>query len=108
MTAIPDDIMKVAEKALLDSAAQILKQDAVVVIAEAIKSEIDKAEAERDALREERDRIERNRDMWKGQVERQADTISRLRKLATHSSNCGYRFGHDCDCDLSALGREGA
>lgn len=30
------------------------------------------------------------------------ETVGRLRKLATHADNCGYRFGHDCDCDLSS------
>ena len=29
--------------------------------------------------------------------------VGKLRKLATHSSNCGHRFGHDCDCDLSTI-----
>ncbi len=28
-----------------------------------------------------------------------------LRKLATHASNCGHRFGHDCDCPLSSLSK---
>jgi hypothetical protein len=30
-------------------------------------------------LAAERDRIERNRDMWKGQCERQADSLRQLR-----------------------------
>lgn len=35
-----------------------------------------------DQLRAENERIERNRDMWKGQVERQAEELTSLRKDA--------------------------
>lgn len=51
-------------------------------------------------LAEERDRIERNRDMWKGQVERQAEQIAKLREaLAECEDYFDNRADADCDQD---------
>jgi len=49
-------------------------------------------------LAEERDRIERNRDMWKGQVERQAEQIAMMRAAL---DECEDYFDNraDADCD---------
>ncbi|CDM57637.1 putative predicted protein [Rhizobium favelukesii] len=41
---------------------------------------IDDAKKDIATLAADRDRIERNREMWKGQVERQSETISQLRE----------------------------
>ncbi len=46
-------------------------------------SEFDTLESlqrENEELRQDRDRTARNRDMWKGQVERQADSLSKFRE----------------------------
>ena len=50
------------------------------------------------ALTEDRDRIERNRDMWKGQVERQAEQIAMMRAAL---DECEDYFDNraDADCD---------
>jgi hypothetical protein len=26
-----------------------------------------------------------------------------LRKYSTHTSDCGYRYGHDCDCGVDEI-----
>ena len=44
------------------------------------KSQAEAAEAEVKRLQAEIDRTERNRDMWKGQVERQAESLSKFRE----------------------------
>lgn len=40
-------------------------------------------------LEAERDRIERNRDMWKGQCERQAESLTTMRDLLTRVDGLG-------------------
>ena len=49
-------------------------------------------------LAEDRDRIERNRDMWKGQVERQAQELEAMRaalRSADHALACVTAFEAD-------------
>jgi len=58
------------------------------------------ADAQKDiaTLAEERDRIERNRDMWKGQVERQAQELEAMRaalRSADHALACVTAFEAD-------------
>lgn len=43
-------------------------------------STLESLQRENEELRQDRDRTARNRDMWKGQVERQADSLSKFRE----------------------------
>ena len=43
-------------------------------------SSLESLQRENEELRQDRDRTARNRDMWKGQVERQADSLSKFRE----------------------------
>ena len=56
------------------------------------------ADAQKDiaTLAEERDRIERNRDMWKGQVERQAQELERLRMGVSELAEILRSIAGDC------------
>lgn len=45
-----------------------------------LASTLEALQRENERLQSEIDRTERNRDMWKGQVERQADRLSKFRK----------------------------
>ena len=43
-------------------------------------STLESLQRENEELRQDRDRTARNRDMWKGQVERQSDSLSKFRE----------------------------
>ncbi|MGQ3080642.1 MULTISPECIES: hypothetical protein [Rhizobium/Agrobacterium group] len=45
-----------------------------------LASTLESLQRENEELRQDRDRTARNRDMWKGQVERQADSLSKFRE----------------------------
>ena len=45
-----------------------------------LASTLESLQRENEELRQDRDRTARNRDMWKGQVERQSDSLSKFRE----------------------------
>ncbi len=66
------------------------------------RQEVGKLHSQIATLTEEQDRIERNRDMWKGQVERQAEQIQEMREaLRPFAKVAALDIGEDeVDADL--------
>lgn len=90
----------------------------------ALIAEIDKIDADRkacwaefkvqgrmlDEIKAENERIARNRDMWKGQVERQAEELTRLRKALTECADSLHaemlqKFGGQLPDDMHPVTR---
>jgi hypothetical protein len=77
-----DLLIAVCEKAARSSFAVTIDPVPVLPVVKAAAARITELEAERD-------RIERNRDMWKGQCERQAESLTAMRDLLTRVDGLG-------------------
>lgn len=80
--------------------------DGVIGDADDLKSLL----AERDQLKADNERLGRNRDMWKGQVERQAEELTRLRKALTECADSLHaemlqKFGGQLPDDMHPVTR---
>lgn len=73
-------------------------------------NESDHQQSQLDQLKTDNERLARNRDMWKGQVERQAEELARLRKALTECADSLHaemlqKFGGQLPDDMHPVTR---